>query len=161
MDEENFIKTLQGTTPSGVVTKVWSTPRKPKTTTGRLEKLATLAEDTSMTTQLIPGEESPSPQQKKKGRFLGPMDPFSQGINVAGTSNPTSVPGQIQPPPVPTPVLPLSSYTRGQVEEFPIDLDDSQDFVMEAPQEQEGTMKDFRHAPAPTRRPEDKENADD
>ena len=43
MDEENFIKTLQVTTPGGVVTKVWSTPRKPKTTVGRLEKLATLA----------------------------------------------------------------------------------------------------------------------
>ena len=55
MDEENFIKTLQVTTPGGVVTKVWSTPRKPKTTTGRLEKLATLVEDTSMTTQLVPG----------------------------------------------------------------------------------------------------------
>ena len=47
------------------------------------------------------------------------------------------------------------------MEEFPIDLDDSQDSVMEAPQEQEGTLKDSRHAPAPTRGPEDKENADD
>ena len=50
MDKENFIKTLQVTTSSGVVTKVWSTPRKPKTSAGRLEKLATLAEDTSMAT---------------------------------------------------------------------------------------------------------------
>ena len=58
MDEENFIKTLQVTTSSRVVTKVWSTPRKPKTTAGHLEKLATLAEDTSMTTQLVLGEES-------------------------------------------------------------------------------------------------------
>ena len=60
MDKENFIKTLQVATPNSVVTKVWSTPRKPKTTTGRLEKVATLAEDTSMTTQLVSGKESPT-----------------------------------------------------------------------------------------------------
>ena len=69
MDKENFINTLQVATMSSVVTKVWSTPRKPKTTTGRLEKLATLAEDISITTQLVLWEESPTPQQKKKGRF--------------------------------------------------------------------------------------------
>ena len=62
MDEENIIKTLQVATPSSIVTKVGSTPRKPKTTTGRLEKLATLVEDTSMTIQLALGEESPTPQ---------------------------------------------------------------------------------------------------
>ena len=44
-DEENFIKTLQVTTPSGVVTKVWSTPRKPRTAMGRLEQLATLHQE--------------------------------------------------------------------------------------------------------------------
>ena len=111
MDEENFIKTLQVTTPSGVVTKVWSTPRKLKTTAGRLEKLATLVKDTRMPTQLVLGEESPTLQQKKKGCFSGPMDPFSEGINVAGPSNTTSALGQIEPPPIPTPALPLSSYT--------------------------------------------------
>ena len=162
MDEENFIKTLQVATPSGVVTlKVWSTPRKPKTTAGWLEKLVTLAEDTSMTTPLVLGEESSTPQQKKKGRLSGPTDPFSEGINVAGPSNPIIRTSQIEPPPIPTPALPLSSYTRGQVEEFPIDLDDIQDSVMEAPLEQEGTRNDFKHAPASTREPEDKENADD
>ena len=107
MDEDNFIKTLQVTTPSGVVTKVWSILRKPKTMTGRLEKLAILLEGTSMTTQQVQGEESPTPQQKKKGYFSGAMDPFSEGINIAGHSNPTISTGQIEPPPTHTLALPL------------------------------------------------------
>ena len=92
---------------------------------------------------------------------MGPMDPFSEGINMAGPSNPTSVPGQIETPPIPTPALPLSSYTRGQVEEFPIDLDDRQDSLMQTRKAQEGTLNDSRHAPASTVGPVDKEKTDD
>ena len=91
------------------------------------------------------------------------MDLFSEGINVTGPSNPTSIPGQIESPltHTPTPALPLSSYTRGQTEEFPIDLDNSHDSVMEIPLDQEGTLNDSMHAPAPTRGLEHNEIADD
>ena len=65
------------------------------------------------------------------------------------------------PPPTLAPPLTQSSNTRGQVVEFPINLDDSQDSMIEAPQELEGTLNDSRHAPASTREPADRENADD
>ena len=114
-----------------------------------------------MKTQLILGEESPTPQQKKKGRFAGPLDPFSEGINVVGPSSPSFLPGQIEPPPIPTPALLLSSYMRGQVEDFPIDLGESQDSIMEVPPKWERALNDSRHASTPTRGLENKENADD